>query len=394
MAAYLPIEHPDITEFLQIRSEGHPIQDLSMGICIKDKWMEEMIAGDSSKRKIWAAVLRKRAETGFPYLFFHDTVNRNAPQVYKDKGHTIWNSNLCSEIALSSDETHSYVCNLSSMNLHAFDEWMKTDAVEILTYFLDAVMSEYIEKTKDIAYMEAPNRFARAQRALGIGTLGWHSYLQRQGISFESMQAKMENNQIHKIVFERSQEASKQMAVKYGEPSLMKGYGLRNATTVAIAPTTSSSFILGQVSPSIEPLNSNYFVKDLAKGKFTYKNPYLEKLLVEKNEDNYDVWKSILQRGGSVQHLEFLTDEEKDVYKTFGELSQKEIVIQAAGRQKYVDQSQSLNLMIPPEAEVRDINQLMIFGWEQGVKTFYYQRSSNPAQEVARNILNCQSCEA
>jgi ribonucleoside-diphosphate reductase alpha chain len=184
------------------------------------------------------------------------------------------------------------------------------------------------------------------------------------------------------------------MAQEYGEPQLLKSYGRRNVTTLAVAPTTSSSFILGQVSPSIEPLNSNYFVKNLAKGKFTYKNPYLKEVLKKYEQNNDETWKSILVKGGSVQHLEFLTEEEKEVFKTFGEISQKEIVIQAAQRQKYIDQSQSLNLMVPPSASPKEVNALLIEGWQMGIKTFYYQRSANPAQELARSILTCASCES
>ena len=204
----------------------------------------------------------------------------------------------------------------------------------------------------------------------------------------------MLNNQIWKFIREKADLASETLAEEYGEPPLLKGYKRRNTTTLAIAPTTSSSFILGQVSPSIEPLNSNYFVKDLAKGKFTYRNPYLKKLLKEKGKDDDETWKAILVKGGSVQALDFLTQEEKDVFKTFGEISQKEIVIQAAGRQKYIDQGQSLNLMIPPATKPKDVNELLIFAWEQGIKSLYYQRSANPAQELARSILDCQACSS
>ena len=208
------------------------------------------------------------------------------------------------------------------------------------------------------------------------------------------MEAKYLNTEIWKFIRENSDKATCDLAKKFGEPSLLKGYGRRNTTTLAIAPTTSSSFILGQVSPSIEPLNSNYFVKDLAKGKFTYKNPYLKNLLQEKNQDNDAVWKDILIKGGSVQHLNFLSQDEKDVFKTFGEISQKEIVIQAAQRQKYIDQGQSLNIMIPPNTKPKEVNELMVFAWEMGIKSLYYQRSANPAQELARSILGCKSCEA
>lgn len=393
-AAYMPVDHPDILEFLQIRDDGHPIQNLSIGVTISDEWMKSMIDGDKDKRKVWGKVIQKRFESGYPYLFFSDTMNNNAPDVYKDKGMKIHASNLCSEIALSSSNQESFVCNLSSMNLLHYDEWKGTDAVEVLTFFLDAVMSEFIRKTDDVPYMEAARNFAERQRAIGIGVLGWHSYLQSKMIPFESFEAKRLTTEIFSYIKRESNETSVLLAEKYGEPELLKGYGRRNVTTMAIAPTTSSSFILGQVSPSVEPLNSNYFVKDLAKGKFTYKNPYLEELLTKHDKNTRPVWKSILTNGGSVQHLEFLSDEEKDVFKTFGEISQKEIVIQASIRQRNVDQAQSINLMIHPKTPAREVNQLLIFAWEQGVKTLYYHRGTNPSQELSRNLLNCASCEA
>lgn len=393
-AAYLPIDHGDIHEFLGIRGEGNTIQDLSIGVCVSDEWMRNMIEGDKEKRKTWGAVIKKRFESGYPYLFFTDNTNNGAPQVYKDKGKKIYASNLCNEIYLSTDADESFVCNLSSLNLEKWDELSQTDAVETLVYFLDAVMTEFIDKTKGVPHMDAPRRFAINQRALGIGVLGWHSYLQSLMIPFESMDAKFKNAEIFGAMRDRCDAATIELAKHYGEPELLKGYGRRNTTTLAIAPTTSSSFILGQVSPSIEPLNSNYFVKDLAKGKFTYKNPYLVKLLKEKGQDTAEVWKDILVRGGSVQHLECMSDQEKDVFKTFGEISQKEIIIQAAQRQKFIDQGQSLNLMISPKAKPKDVNELMIFAWEQGIKGLYYQRSANPAQELARSILTCSTCEA
>lgn len=393
-AAYLPVEHPDIEEFLQIRSEGHPIQNMSIGVTIGDDWMKSMISGDKDKRKIWAKIIQKRFETGYPYIMFSNTVNRNSPQVYKDKNLSIKSSNLCSEITLNSDENNSFVCVLSSLNLLHWDEIKETDAIETLIYFLDSVNEEFVQKSKDIKFMESAHNFAKNQRALGMGVLGWHSLLQNKMIGFESMKAKLLNTEIWKTIRARSDKATEELAKVYGEPELLKGYGRRNVTTLAVAPTTSSSFILGQVSPSIEPLNSNYFVKKLAKGNFTYKNPYLKKLLKEKNKDNDDVWKDILVRGGSVQHLSFLTQEEKDVFKTFGEISQKEIVIQNIQRQKYIDQAISLNLMIPPSCPAKQVSELLIYGWENGIKTFYYQRSSNPAQELSRSILTCNSCES
>lgn len=537
-AAYMPIEHEDIDEFLQIRSEGHPIQNMSIGVTVTDKFMKDLVDGDKDKRRVWAKVIQKRFETGYPYIMFVDTANKHAPKVYKDNKLKIKASNLCvsadtmlltkdgeirigdhenkevevwngkewsktrvaktgenqkllhiriirkeydeedtqtlfwsdlkvteyhkfylkngqeiraselsegdkllsfyspsgrmyvcevveiksleglhdtycvneplehkavfngvltgncSEIQLYSDEDNSFVCVLSSLNLLHWDEIMETDAVETMVQFLDSVCEEFIQKTEGVRYMEAARNFAVKQRALGLGVLGWHSYLQSKNIAFESMQAKMLNTEIWKAIRSRADKTTEEMAKDYGEPELLEGYGRRNVTTLAVAPTTSSSFILGQVSPSIEPLNSNYFVKNLAKGKFTYKNPYLKEVLKKYEKNTDDIWKSVLVKGGSVQHLDFLSKEEKDVFKTFGEISQKEIVIQAAQRQKYIDQAQSLNLTIPPSASPKEVNSLLIEGWELGVKTFYYQRSANPAQELARSILTCSSCEA
>lgn len=393
-AAYLPIDHPDIEEFLKIRGEGHEIQEMSIGVCVSDEWMKKMIDGDKDARKIWGLVIKKRFESGYPYIFFSDNANNQAPQMYKDKGLKINNSNLCNEIMLSNSEDESFVCDLSSLNLERWDEIVETDAVETLVYFLDAVMSEFINKTDGVKFMEAPRKFAINQRALGVGVLGWHSLLQSKMISFESMDAKLLNSEIWRSIRERADNATSELANLFGEPPMLEGYNRRNSTTLAVAPTTSSSFILGQASPSIEPLNSNYFVKDLAKGKFTFKNPYLEKLLKEKGKNDQETWKSILVKGGSVQHFDFLTQEEKDTFKTFGEISQKEIVIQAAQRQKFIDQGQSLNLMIPPNTKPKSVNELMIFAWEQGIKGLYYQRSSNPSQELSRSILSCSTCES
>jgi ribonucleoside-diphosphate reductase alpha chain len=392
-AAYLPIDHPDIDEFLRIRGEGDPIQDLSIGVCISDEWMQSMIDGDSTKRKRWGQVIKKRYESGYPYIFWTDTANKNAPQVYKDKNKKIRASNLCTEIFLSTEEDESFVCDLSSLNLAKWDEIKETDAIEVLVYFLDAVMEEFIKKTEGVKHMESPHKFAYTQRALGVGVLGWHSLLQSKMIAFEDMEAKILNSEIFSTIKKRCDKATKELAALFGEPELLKGYGIRNSTTIAIAPTTSSSFILGQVSPSIEPLNSNYFVKDLAKGKFTYRNPELVKLLESKGKNDEQIWKSILIKGGSVQHLDFLDRKEKDVFKTFGEISQKEIIIQAAQRQKYIDQGQSLNLMIPPTTPPKQVSELLIFAWQQEIKSLYYQRSANPSQELARSILTCSSCE-
>jgi ribonucleoside-diphosphate reductase alpha chain len=393
-ASYLPVDHPDIEEFLKIKSEGDPIQDLSIGVCISDSWMKEMVAGDKDKRKIWGLIIKKKFESGYPYIFFTDNANSQSPKVYRDKGLKINHSNLCSEIMLSNNENESFVCNLSSMNLEKWDEWKDTDAVETLVFFLDAVMTEFINKTEGMKFMEAPRNFAINQRALGIGVVGWHSLLQSKMIPFESMEAKYLNSEIWKTMRLQADEATGKLSVYLGEPPLLKGYGRRNVTTLAVAPTTSSSFILGQVSPSIEPLMDNYFVKDLAKIRSSYRNPYLQKLLKEKQKDTEEVWLTILKSGGSVQSLDFLSNKEKLVFKTFGEISQKEIIIQASTRQRWIDQGQSLNLRIHKDTKPKEVSELMIFAWEQGIKSLYYQRGTNPSQELSRSILDCKNCEA
>jgi len=393
-AAYLDIDHDDIEEFLQIRDIGNPIQNLFMGVCVPDYWMHEMIEGDTDKRRIWAKVLESRQQKGMPYIFFTDNVNRNKPQVYKDKGLTINASNLCSEIMLPSTAEESFICCLSSMNLELYDEWKDTNAVKLAIYFLDAVLSEFIEKTEGNYYLSAARNFAIRHRALGLGVLGYHSYLQRNMIPFESMEAKMFNAKVFKQIQEQSLAASKELANIYGEPELLKGYGVRNATTMAIAPTTSSSAILGQTSPGIEPFASNYYKAGLAKGNFIRKNKYLAKLLEEKRLDTEDVWRDIMLNHGSVQHMTQLTQEEKDVFKTFKEISPLEIVTQAAQRQQYIDQAQSLNLNIPSSMPIKDVNKVIIDAWKLGVKTLYYQRSQSVSKELVINFMNCSSCEA
>ena len=393
-AGYMNIDHPDILEFLAIRNDGHAIQNMSIGVTVSNEWMTSMVDGDTEKRKIWAKVIQKRFESGYPYIFWSDNVNDDAPKIYKKKKKRIHASNLCSEIALSTDEDESFVCCLSSMNLLHYDEWKDTDAVEVLTYFLDAVISEFVDKAFHIPFMRKAVRFAEQQRAVGVGVLGWHSYLQSCNIAFESFEAKNLSAEIFKNMREKCDGATKFLASWLGEPKLLQGTGRRNVTTMAIAPTTSSSFILGQVSPSVEPLNSNYFVKDLAKGKFTYKNPYLREVLKSYDRNTPEVWQSILVSGGSVQHLHFLSDHERNVFKTFGEIPQLEIINQTVIRQKYIDQSQSINLMIHPKTSVKEVNKLLIHAWEHGVKTLYYHRGTNPSQELSRNLLNCSSCEA
>ena len=392
-AGYIDIEHGDIEEWLDIHTEGNPIQLMYYGVCVGHDWLESMKAGDPFKRQLWAKLLQRKTETGIPYLFFKDNANAGRPDVYKDKNMTIHASNLCTEIMLPSNTEESFVCCLSSMNLLYFDEWKDTDAPEVLIYFLDVVMSEFIEKSKGIAYLHKANRFATRHRALGLGVLGWHSYLQANNIAFDSFEAMNKNNLIFKTLQQKTLKASQDLAKRFGEPEILKGYGRRNTTLMSIAPTKSSSFILGSVSPSVEPFKSNYYVKDLAKIKTTYKNPFLVKLLQEKGLDIEDIWESILRNDGSVQHLEQLSEHEKEVFKTFSEISQLSVIQQAAQRQQYIDQGQSINVMIHPATPAKDLNQLYLTAEELGLKSIYYQFSMSAAQVFNRNLLSCSSCE-
>lgn len=403
---YLPIDHPDIEEFLKIGSEGAPIQDLTHAVTVSDDWMQEMIDGDEDKRAVWAKVIQSRVEKGYPYIFFTDTVNNNTVDVYKDKGLRINHSQLCSEITLPSNSEWSFVCNLSSMNILYYDEWKDTDAVETMIYFLDAVMSEFITKLEGFRdsdkqehnqafyFMKRAYKFAKENRALGLGALGWHSYLQSNMIPFDSLDATKLNAWIFRNIQEKAEKASKELADMYGEPEVLKGYERRNSTVTAVAPNTSSAFILGQVSQSIEPKFSNHYVKDLAKSKATISNPYLKKVLQNYGKDTREVWKDISKHDGSVQHLDFLTDHEKQVFQTFSEINQYVIIDQAAIRQQYIDQSQSLNVMINPEkTSAKEINDLYIFAWKNGVKTLYYQHGTNAAQQFSQDKI-CIMCEA
>ena len=402
---YLPIEHQDISEFLDIGTEGNPIQELTHGVTVTDKWMEDMINGDQEKRNIWAKVIQRRGEIGYPYIFYKDKANQGAPEVFKDKNHTINASNLCTEIMLPTNDHWSFVCVLSSLNVLHYDKWKNTDAVETMVYFLDAIITEFLEKLE--VYRDSPNKddqqtflfmeraynFAKENRALGLGVLGWHSLLQSKMLPFNSPESFKINNEVFKLIQEKSYKASKELSEHFGEPKTLKGYGRRNATLNAIAPTTSSAFILGQVSQGIEPTWSNIYVKDIAKVKTTIKNPFLIKLLKEKNKNIKEVWDEIRDADGSVQELDFLTNKEKDVFRTYAEIDQMDIILQAAGRQTYIDQGQSLNVMISPEMPAKQINKLYITAWKLGLKSLYYQHSMNAAQKFAQS-KECKDCEA
>jgi ribonucleoside-diphosphate reductase alpha chain len=402
---YLPIEHPDIMEFLEIGSEGNPIQELTHGVTVTNAWMEQMIEGDEKKRTIWAKVLQSRGEMGYPYIFFTDNANNNAADVYKDKNLPIYASNLCTEIMLPSNHDWSFVCVLSSINVLHYDKWKDTDAVETMVFFLDAVITEFLEKLESyknsenredrqtFLFMERAYNFAKENRALGLGVLGWHSLLQSKMYAFNSQEAFNLNSEIFREIKERSYKASSELAKKFGEPKVLEGYGRRNTTLNAVAPTTSSAFILGQVSQGIEPIWSNIYVKDIAKIKTTIKNPYLVALLEEKGMDTPDVWRDIRDRDGSVQHLDFLTEAEKDVFKTYSEIDQMDIIYQAANRQNHIDQGQSVNIIVHPDMPTKDINKIHITAWKLGLKSLYYQHSMNAAQKFKQK-KDCASCEA
>ena len=401
---YLPIDHPDAMEFLEIGTEGNPIQELTHGVTVTDDWMQSMIDGDTEKRTLWAKVLQSRGEMGYPYIFFTDNANNGAADVYKDKKLPIYASNLCTEIMLPSDHNWSFVCVLSSINLLHYDKWKETDAVETMIYFLDAVITEFLEKLESykdsprlddrqtFLFMERAYNFAKENRALGMGALGWHSLLQSKMLPFDSQQAYDLNNEVFKTLKEKSNEASKYLASKFGEPEVLKGYGRRNTTLNAIAPTTSSAFILGQVSQGIEPIWSNIYVKDIAKIKTTIKNPFLKTLLEKKGMDTPEVWKGIRDRDGSVQHLDFLSENEKEVFKTYSEIDQLAIIYQAANRQNYIDQGQSLNIIVHPDMPTKDINKIHVTAWKLGLKSLYYQHSMNAAQKFKQK-KECTSCE-
>jgi ribonucleoside-diphosphate reductase alpha chain len=401
---YLPIDHPDIMEFLEIGTEGNPIQELTHGVTVKDEWMQQMIDGDVDKRTVWAKVLQSRGEMGYPYIFFTDNANNGAADVYKDKNLPIYASNLCTEIMLPSNHDWSFVCVLSSINVLHYDKWKDTDAVETMIYFLDAVITEFLEKLEvyknsedrddqqTFLFMERAYNFSKENRALGMGVLGWHSLLQSKMLPFDSQGAYDLNSEVFKNIKEHSNKASKDLAEKFGEPELLKGYGRRNTTLNAVAPTTSSAFILGQVSQGIEPIWSNIYVKDIAKIKTTIKNPFLVKLLEEKGMDIPDVWKQIRDRDGSVQDLDFLSEEEKEVFKTYAEIDQMSIIYQAANRQNHIDQGQSLNIIIHPDTTTKEVNKIHVTAWKLGLKSLYYQHSMNAAQKFKQK-KECESCE-
>lgn len=398
-AIYLPIEHLDIEEFINIRRPTGDINrrclNTNHGICISDEWMKSMLDGDQSKRKLWTEILKARVETGEPYIFFSDNVNSNNPECYVKNNLTVKTSNICSEICLYTDPEHTFVCCLSSLNLVRYDEWKDTDLPNIAVRFLDAVLSEYIEKTKTIKGMESSRNSAIKGRAIGIGVLGWHTLLQEKGFAFDSFDTMQLNAQIFKNIRSKAEEETAILAKELGEPEWCKGFNRRNTHLLAIAPTVSNSIISGGYSAGIEPISANVFVQKSAKGTFIVKNKTLENLLDNKGKNTTELWKSINEQGGSVQHLDFLSSQEKEVYLTAREINQHTLIKLAAQRQKWVDQAQSLNLFFANNSSPKYIHEIHLAAWKNGLKTLYYLRSDGviKGDMASRSEEECKACE-
>jgi ribonucleoside-diphosphate reductase alpha chain len=399
-AVYLPVDHSDIEEFINIRrptgDTNRRCLNLNHGVCIDNKWMEAMLAGDQSKRHLWQEILKARVETGEPYLFFSDNVNNANPECYIKNGLKVSTSNICTEIMLYTDVLHSFVCCLSSLNLVKYDEWKDTDLLEVAVRFLDTVLSEYIEKGAEIPGMEASIRAAIKGRAIGIGVLGWHTLLQSKMIPFDSFEAMMLNAQIFRKMKSDAELATTKLAQEFGEPEWCKGFGRRNTHLLAVAPTVSNSTISGGYSAGIEPIAANIFSQKSAKGTFIRKNPMLECVLEGLDKNTPEIWKSINEQSGSVQHLDILSAEQKAVFLTAREINQHAIVKQAAQRQVWIDQGQSVNLFFANNASPKYIHEVHIAAWQQGLKSLYYLRTEGVLRGdlASRSKDECAACEA
>jgi ribonucleoside-diphosphate reductase alpha chain len=398
-AVYLPVDHGDIDEFLPMR---RPVGDLNKrclnlnhGVCLPDDFMHRAIDGDKRARHLWKEILQTRMETGEPYLFFTDNVNRQAPECFQKNGLKISTSNICTEIFLPTDQDHTFVCCLLSLNVARWDEWKNSTVVQTATKILDAVLTEYIDKAKHIEGFEAAVRFAEKSRAIGIGVLGWHTLLQSKMVAFDSFEAMMLNAAIFRTIREQSEIATKELAEKYGEPEWCKGFGRRNATLMAVAPTVSNSTISGGMSAGIEPIAANMFVQKSAKGTFIRKNKILERVLEEKGLNTEATWHQISKDGGSVQNLKGMSAEEKEVFMTAKEINQFAIIKQAAQRQKWIDQGQSINLFFGTNSDPKYIHEVHLEAWKQGLKSLYYCRSESVirADLASRQKDECKACE-
>jgi len=400
-AGYLPIDHLDINEFLNIRKPGDPVQQLLTGVSISDEFIESLFDGNQKSLTTWAKVIESRISSGIPYIFYEGNANKFAADVYKILQKKILHSNLCTEIMLPDNIDESFICCLLSLNLFNYDDWMTTEMCgltvpQIAVYFLDAVTDDFIQKASSIPHMEKAVAFAENHRALGIGVLGWHSYLQSKNQPFCGIFATAMTNKIFSQIRNEVFEASTMMASEYSVAPICLAAGInrRHSTLLAIAPTVSNATIQGwPVSPSIEPLPGNYYIQKAAKGTFIRKNPFLEQKLVLYGMNINEVWDSIKIKAGSVQHLEFMTAEDKETFRTFEEINQFELVKQAAIRQQYLDQGQSLNLNIPPETNAKQISKLYLFAHKLGLKSLYYQRSKS-ILAGGLNIMDEEACVA
>lgn len=399
-AAYLDGHHPDIEDFVKIGTISSEIHNITTGAVLDDNFMMSALI-DPVYAERMAKIQESRSKIGFPYILFKDNANRGRPQVYKDLDAQIEHSNLCAEIMLPNNAEESFVCVLASMNAVHFDLWKDTMAVRVLTRFLDTVVEESIEKidqlrlkyTETSDFLSRIQRFLRRHRAIGVGITGLHHLYQSKMYSFESVDAARLNVQLFKYIQQETRRESQHLATILGEPDVLKGYNMRNTTTMAVAPTKSTAAILGGVSESIQPDLANVFIKKLAKTTALIKNPYLEALLESKGMNTDEVWEDIKNNTGSVQHLSFLTLEEKAVFKTFAEINPRSIIDQAAARQAYIDQGQSLNLIFHPKASSAYINAIVYYAWKMGIKSLYYQFNMSAAQALNVNQLNVKECE-
>jgi ribonucleoside-diphosphate reductase alpha chain len=386
-AFYLPIDHPDVPELLRAKdhTKGDPRTwvDSNIALTISDEWVESMIKGDKQKHELFAEVLRTRMISGTPYLIFIDNANNQNPDCYKERGLTVKTSNLCSEIFLHTDENHSFVCVLSSLNLSRYDEykgWKSPTSgrtvPQIGIHFLEAVVSEFIRKAKDKVGMGRSVRFAEKSRALGLGVMGLHSLYQLHGLPVKSQGARELNVETTRWMKEEAVKASRELAERFGEPEWCKGTGMRHTHLIAIAPTKTNSVICGAGTEGIEPRDRNYYVAKQAKGTYVRKNQYLEKIFCDRGVGP-EVWDQILVAKGSVQGVECLTEHEKEVFRTAREVDQFELIKQAADRQPYVCQGQSLNLFPDPKSDASYITRLHLAAWKMGLKSLYYLKSSS-----------------
>ena len=396
----LDINHKDIKEFLQIRRpKGDPNRqclNLHQAVVVDDAFMKRLQDRDSEAMSLWLEILKSRVETGEPYIMFKDNVNKDNPLAYRMNNLDVSMTNICSEITLHTDEEHSFICCLSSLNLAKYDEWKNTDVVEIATYFLDGVMEEFIVKTNGKDSMIRSHRHAKKGRALGLGVMGWHTFLQQKGLPFNSIASTAWTHTIFSDIRQKAEAASRQMALEYGEPLWCKGTGMRNTHVMAIAPTVSNSRI-NSCSAGIEPQPANVYVFNGAKGTFIVRNPELEQLLDSKGKNLNKYWDQILSDNGSVANLpnDVLTEDEKEVFLTFPEINQLALIQQAAVRQKYIDQTQSLNVAFDPTDSPRWINQVHMEAWKLGIKTLYYLRTDSVIKGDlgSRTSEDCLACD-